>query len=127
MRLMIAVLLMASAAHAETPITAAEFEAFASGKTLVWSEGGEAYGQEAYLPGRALQWSEDGSSCLGGSYAQGDAGEICFTYDDGTDPDCWLLYRKGDALHGTLQSEAEPRKDYVITVGHAPLACAATP
>ena len=35
--------------------------------------------------------------------------------------------RYGHALHGTLQSEAEPRKDYVITVGHAPLACAATP
>lgn len=126
MRLPLALLLLASPALAETPITADQFDAFASGKTLIWSQDGQAYGLESYLPGRKLLWSEEGGTCLSGSYAQAANGQICFTYDDATPPDCWLLYPAGDALHGTLQSDAEPRPDYGISVSPTPLDCAAS-
>ena len=38
------------------PMTAAEFDAYATGKTLTYSQYGEIYGTEEYLPNRRVRW-----------------------------------------------------------------------
>ena len=44
-------------AFGEEPLDGAEFEAFATGKTLSYAVGGIVYGAEQYLPGRRVIWA----------------------------------------------------------------------
>ncbi len=62
MRQLLALVLIAAtpALAADAPMTAAEFEAYATGKTLTYAVGGEVYGAEQYLPGRRVLWAFKG-------------------------------------------------------------------
>jgi len=79
------------AANAQTPMSAAEFEAYVTGKTLLYSAGNGAYGGEDYLPGRRVRWSFLDGRCLDGTWYD-DGPEICFVYEDDPAPICWLFY-----------------------------------
>lgn len=76
------------------PLTASEFEAYVTGRTLTYAEGGQIYGAEAYLPGRRVIWSFTQDQCRQGHWYARDA-QICFVYDDPNGPQCWLFF-KGD-------------------------------
>lgn len=79
------------------PLTAAEFDAYATGKTLLYASGGAVWGQEQYLPDHKVLWAFTGEPCEYGTwYDQG--GEICFEYEGKTDPNCWLFYRGSAGL-----------------------------
>ena len=75
---LIAVLsLLPSTALAEAPLSAAEFEARVTGKTLTYSSGGVAYGAEEYLRNRRVRWSFLDGECFEGQwFTSGD--QICF-------------------------------------------------
>lgn len=96
------VLLALPATAQDTPLTAAEFEAFTKGGTFTHENvGGLAYGAEIYLPNRQVIWHFlDDRECRPGYwYPEGEA--ICFAYDediDGDGPECWLYYADGDTL-----------------------------
>ena len=82
---------------AETPMSAADFEARVTGKTLTYSNEGVAYGAEEYLSDRRVRWSFlDGECQEGRWYVAGD--QICFVYDDIPDPQCWRFYVAGLSL-----------------------------
>ena len=71
-----------------TPLSAAEFDAYATGKTLYYAQGGAIWGSEQYLPGHQVLWAFTDEPCeFGQWYADGDA--ICFVYEGKTDANCW--------------------------------------
>ena len=96
--------LTTSVANAEMPLTASEFEARITGKTLVFSSSGIAYGAEEYLKHRRVRWSFLNGECHDGRWYP--AGEqICFVYDEIPDPQCWSFYLRGDRLLARFEND----------------------
>ncbi|MGJ8547032.1 MAG: hypothetical protein ACSHWZ_16420 [Sulfitobacter sp.] len=79
-------------ALAQSPMSAAEFDAYTTGKTLFYGRDGAAYGAEVYLPGRRVRWSFLDGDCKDGTWYE-ENGLICFTYTDNPDPQCWSFAR----------------------------------
>ncbi len=80
-----------------TPLSAAEFDAYATGKTLYYAQGGAIWGSEQYLPGHQVLWAFTDEPCeFGQWYAHGDA--ICFVYEGKTDANCWHFYHGAAGL-----------------------------
>lgn len=96
-------LFLALPAAAQAPLTAEEFEAYATGKTLSYALGGQVFGTEQYLPGRRVVWAFEGSDCQYGRwYPQGE--QICFAYEDG-EPQCWVFARDGSGLSARYMND----------------------
>jgi hypothetical protein len=110
MRLALALVMLASPALAEPPLTAEEFDSLTQGRIMTWSEFGTVYGVEQYLPGRRVRWTVMGDECKAGHwYAEGSA--ICFQYEDDHAPDCWDITRSATGLiarYTTNPPDAEP-------------------
>ena len=97
MRAVLLALLLATPGLAETPITATEFEAHVTGKTLTYEQFTSVFGIEEYLPDRKVRWSTAPNECQYGSwYPQGDA--ICFVYEYDPTPACWAFWLRNGAL-----------------------------
>ena len=105
-----------------TPLTAAEFDSYASGKTLLYASGGAVWGQEEYLTGRRVLWAFTGQPCEYGTwYDQG--GAICFVYEGNPDPNCWKFYHGAQGL--IAQFLGSNGSDLLSEVGQstAPMDC----
>ncbi len=107
-----AALALASAVQAEdargAPMSAAEFDAYVTGKTLTYSQYGTVYGTEEYLPGRKVRW-QVGDDCQYGHWYER-TGLICFTYEYDIGEYCWTFWRDDhglSALATTDPPEAE--------------------
>ena len=77
------------------PLTAAEFEAYALGKTLTYAQSGQVWGQEEYLPGHQVVWAFSGQPCEYGTWIEtpvDGAPAICFLYENNPDQNCWQFY-----------------------------------
>ena len=88
----------ASALESDSPMTAAEFEAYVTGRTLTFGVDGLVYGIEQYLPGRRVIWAFVGEECREGHWFEVGS-HICFEYDD--EPGqlhCWSFYQTEDGL-----------------------------
>jgi len=125
MRLAFALLLLtALPASAQTLMTAAEFERYATGKTLTYARSGEVFGTEQYLANRRVRWAFTGSECTEGVWYE-DAGLICFVYDHDPTPQCWSFMQDASGLHarfnddpaGTALSEVEQTTTPLICAG----------
>lgn len=81
----------------DSPMTAAEFEAYATGKTLSYAQDGAVWGSEQYLPGRRVIWAFTEDDCQYGRWYE-DRGHICFTYSNDPTPQCWRFYREDAGL-----------------------------
>ena len=93
----LALLFLVAPALAETPITAQEFEAHVTGKTITYQQFQTLFGIEEYLPDRKVRWSTAPNECQYGSwYPQGDA--ICFVYEYDPTPACWTFWLRNGAL-----------------------------
>ncbi|EEW24104.1 hypothetical protein [Rhodobacter ferrooxidans] len=109
-------------ALAQTPLTAAEFEAFVSGKTLTYATQGEVYGAETYLPGRKVVWHGPDEGCVKGSWTETD-GQLCFVYDDDPAPICWTLVPVGAGLEGQITGDPPDTEATVLTPTDQPVPC----
>jgi hypothetical protein len=86
-----------AAASGETPMSAEEFDAYVTGKTLTYSQFGQVFGIEEYLPGRKVRWKFTEDECQYGSwYPKDDL--ICFLYEYDPVEHCWSFWREGDGL-----------------------------
>ena len=116
-------LTFAAPAQEPPPMTPLEFEAYATGKTLTYARDGLIWGTEQYLPGRAVVWAFTADECRQGVwYPQGP--EVCFVYEDQSDPQCWLFFLQGGAL--LAQHRDDPDGLPLSEVGQStgPMPCA---
>lgn len=117
--------LMAAPAVAETPIapmTLAEFEAFSTGKTLVYAQGGTVIGSEQHLPGNRTLDADLGGPCTEGEwFADGEA--ICFVYAAYPGTHCWLFWREGGGVMAQTVGAGADGPTYSVTASDAPLDC----
>nr|WP_050525872.1 hypothetical protein [Pseudorhodobacter aquimaris] len=115
-------LAVATPALAETPLTGAEFDAYATGKTLTYAVGGEVYGIEQYLPNRRVRWAFVDDTCRIGHWYE-DAESICFVYEHDATPQCWMFYLQGGALTARFMSDPPSTELKELSQTDAPLAC----
>lgn len=116
-------LIIATQTNAETAMTAAEFEAYATGRTLTYSVAGEVYGAEQYLNNRRVIWAFQDDQCADGVWYE-DAGLICFVYENNGSPQCWNFYLSEDGLRAEFVGEAGGSSLSEVDQSAAPLTCA---
>lgn len=122
--LLLAVLLAATPCLAEDPsMTAADFDAYVTGKTLTYSQFGSVFGIEEYLPNRKVRWAFTEDICQYGSWYE-QAGNICFVYEYDPDPHCWTFWKDGDGLRALSVNDAPGSELSEVAQTDQPLACA---
>ncbi len=114
-------ILMPLQALAETPLTGVEFEALTTGRTMNHVLFGEVYGAERYFPDRRVRWAFSDDKCMDGFWYE-KGGLICFEYEDGTGPECWVYYRDGDDIRAIVDGDKEAAA-VQMTEAATPLAC----
>ena len=112
-----------SLATGETPMTAAEFEAYVTGKTLTFSQFGSIFGTEEYLTDRRVRWAFTEDVCQYGSWYEA-AGNICFVYEYDPDPHCWTFWKDGDKLMALSIDDGPGSELSEVAQTDQPLACA---
>lgn len=86
------------------PMSAADFEAYVTGKTLYYGQSGQAYGAEIYHENRRVTWSFLDGECKEGLwYDEGD--NICFVYEDRPDAQCWTFERGAGGLIARFEND----------------------
>jgi hypothetical protein len=121
--LALVLLCAAPASAAEAPMTAEEFEAFVTGKTLTYALQGEVYGAEQYLPGRRVIWAFKDGECRRGFWYEL-AGEICFVYEDVSTPQCWRFLRGAGGLRAKFSGDPDGAELAAVQDSKTPLICA---
>ena len=111
------------AAAAETPMSAAEFDAYTIGRTLTYADRGRIYGIEEYLPGRRVRWAFVGEECRAGFwYAEGE--RICFVYEHDPTPQCWVFTERAGRLTARFTGDGEDGRElYEAQRSDEPLVC----
>ncbi|MCB6178663.1 hypothetical protein LHP98_11040 [Rhodobacter sp. Har01] len=89
----------------DVPMTAAEFDAYVTGKTLTYSQFGSVFGIEEYLPGRKVRWKFTADDCQYGSWYEKE-GLICFTYEYDPEDHCWTFWQDGEGLRALSVNDA---------------------
>lgn len=113
MRLILCALAALSTVSSVTadPMSAAEFEAYVTGKTLYYGRAGEAYGAEIYHENRRVTWSFLDGECKEG-YWYNEGPNICFVYEDRPDPQCWTFERGATGLIATFENNPDSQDLY---------------
>ena len=107
----------------DTPMSAAAFEAFVTGKTLSYSLAGQVFGTEVYKPDRKVIWAFTKEECREG-YWYDKGPEICFVYEDPNDPQCWLFYSRADGMWARFVGDAADAPLSQVSPSQGPLSCA---
>ena len=113
---------LARASAAAEPMTAAEFDAFATGKTLTYGLQGDVWGTEQYLSGRRVIWAFAGEDCKRGTWHE-EAGNICFVYEDRPEAQCWRFFRDDGSLHAQFAGDPESAPLSVVIQSSDPMPC----
>ena len=104
-------LLLALPAAAQDIMSAEEFDAYTRGKTLYYSQNGQAYGAEIYYDNRRVKWSFLDGECKDGTWFE-EAGLICFVYDDNPVPQCWSFVPGSSGLIARFENDPETSELY---------------
>lgn len=94
---LLALLMLCGPVAAQEPMTAAEFEAYVTGKTLAYSQFGSVFGIEEYLPDRQVRWQVTADECQFGEWYE-KADMICFQYEYSPEEHCWTFWLENGAL-----------------------------
>lgn len=115
-------LFIAAPAFAQEPMSGAEFEAYATGRTLTYATEGGVFGTEQYLPGRRVIWAFTDDICKEGSWYE-DREMICFAYEDPSAPQCWKFWREGDGLKAQFEGDPAGTELFEVAQSDEPLRC----
>jgi hypothetical protein len=117
-------LALTSPAQAQDAMTAGEFDAYVTGKTITFrSQGNPAYGVERYLQNRRVMWSAFDGTCKYGAWYES-KGDICFRYDDVELSQCWTMFDDGDAgLRGIYTTRPDSTVIFEVLDRKDPLIC----
>lgn len=114
--------LLAMPVQAAEPMSAAEFEAYTTGKTLYFGQGGQPYGVEEYLENRRVRWSFLDGQCKEGIwYEEND--QICFIYEDNPAPQCWTFFAQSGGLVAQFQNDPDATTLYEAGEADEPMMC----
>lgn len=114
--------LLPGAVAAGQPMSASEFEAYVTGRTLTYNSAGAPYGIEEYLKNRRVRWAFLGGECVEGSWYEAN-GQICFLYENDLAPQCWTFERAGGGLVARFQSDPEEPAVYEAKQSSEPMVC----
>lgn len=117
------VLVLPQIALAETPMTAAEFESYATGKTLTYAQDGAVWGTEQYKKNRRVVWAFTDEECRTGYWYE-KADQICFVYEDPNDPQCWWFYRREMGIAAQFASDPADVTLSEVAQSDGPMTCA---
>lgn len=121
-RIILALVLLALPAHAQTPMTAAEFEAYVTGRTLTFGFDGQSYGIEEFREGRRTTWAFMQEECREGRWFPRDE-QICFVYDDFPNEEhCWIFWQDETGLNARFMGEGGTEL-YEVQKSPRPLIC----
>lgn len=95
------------------PMSADAFDAYTRGRTLFYGTGGQSYGVERYLDGRRVIWSFLDGDCKRGFWYE-EAGQICFLYEDRSDPQCWTFRQGAGGLTARFENDPEATELYEV-------------
>lgn len=99
--------LLATPVLADTPLSGAQFDAYARGKTLYYGKGNQIYGAEQYLPDRRVIWTFLDGSCQHGHWYE-QAEQICFVYEGAADgPQCWHFFTRDGGLVAHFEGDPD--------------------
>jgi hypothetical protein len=115
-------LFAATGLWAEERLTASEFEAYVTGRTLYYSSGTGEYGAEQYLPGRRVIWTFLDGECSEGRWYEED-GLICFVYDFDLTPQCWSFWRESGRIAARFENDPALTELYELRQSDKPLLC----
>jgi len=93
------------------PMTAKEFEAYVTGKTLYFGRAGAPYGAEIYRENRRVTWSFLDGECKDG-YWYNEGRDICFVYEDSPEPQCWTFERGTSGLIANFENDPASEELY---------------
>ena len=101
MRILIALLCLATPIQAQDIVTPQQFEEISTNKTLYFDSGNQFHGAEQYFPNRKVTWKFANGECDQGYwYTEGDV--ICFSYNQNPTPQCWNFLQDGDRFLARL-------------------------
>ena len=107
---------------ADTLMTAADFEAYVTGKVMDYSQSGQVWGTEAYKADRRVIWAFTDAECREGRwYPQDD--QICFIYEDPNDPQCWRFYKTEAGVSVRFVGDPEDSEMSIVTESVDGLGC----
>jgi hypothetical protein len=115
-------LLIAAPALAETPLSAAEFDAYTQGRTLTYSADGIPFGIEEYLPDRRVRWSFLDGECVEGTWYEAE-GLICFAYEAYGADQCWTFFHGPGGLMAQFENDPDQRPVYETFESPEPMQC----
>jgi hypothetical protein len=120
--LVVALCLWPGLALGEGAMTAEDFAAFSTGKTVTYESEGVLFGREEYRAGRQVVWQSGAAGvCEYGQWFEGAPGEICFDYGGG--PICWRFQdRAGQVSARSVQAPDAPEL-FATGVVKEPLVC----
>ncbi|MDD9738705.1 MAG: hypothetical protein RID15_03680 [Marinovum algicola] len=114
---------LALATPAVAQMSASEFEAYTTGKTLYFRSNGRDYGVEEYMENRQVRWSFLDGRCREGEWYEDSRGMICFVYEDSPDPQCWSFRRGADGLVARFEDDPESTELYEARQNDEPMMC----
>jgi hypothetical protein len=107
---------------ADAPMSGAEFDAYATGKTLSYAQDGVVWGSEQYLPGRKVIWAFAEDDCQYGHWYE-DQGNICFLYDNDPNAQCWKFFREATGLRAIFMGADGGTSLSEVAQSTTPLTC----
>ncbi len=123
MRSFLICLLLAAPAHAQDPMTAAEFDAYVTGRTITFrTPTNPLFGVERYLPNRRVMWSTFDGTCQYGVWFES-KGDICFRYNHDPEHKCWTIYAEPEGLRGVFTTRPGTTVIYEVPERDEPLIC----
>lgn len=123
MRSLILCLILAAPASAQEGMTAEEFDAYVTGRTITFRTAtNPTYGVERYLPGRRVMWSAFDGTCQYGIWFES-KGDICFRYNGDPEHKCWTIYDEPDGLRGIFTTRPDTTIIYEVPDREDPLIC----
>lgn len=104
------------------PLDDAGFDARTQGRTIHYNSYGAPYGVEEYLPDHKVKWIFAEGQCKMGEWFQ--SGEqICFTYQDEPDLQCWIFADQPQGLMAWFNGEMGDEPLLSTSETNVPLDC----
>ncbi len=123
MRSLAVCLMLCAPAQAQDAMTGAEFDAYATGKTITFrTTTNPEFGVERYLPGRRVMWSTFDGTCRYGVWFES-KGDICFRYEDDPEHKCWEISNSANGLRGVYTTRPNTTVIYEVLGRDDPLIC----